>query len=80
MTAAVVFSTLFLNESLLYYLYEVQIFIQTNDMALYLNIYLLIKPHLNPRAILQVSEDEVDGPHHHLLHFMALATVCLGES
>ena len=29
-------------------------------------------------SILQASEDKVDGLHHHLLHLLALATVCHG--
>ena len=53
--------------------YEVHIHIKTSDTAFYPHIHLLIKPYLNPRSILQVSEDEIDGLHHHLLHLLALA-------
>lgn len=48
--------------------------------SLYLNIYLLRKPHLDPRSLLQVSEDEVDGLHHHLLCFVAPTAACHGEN
>ena len=42
-----------------------------NDTIFYPHIHLLIQPDLNPRPILQVSEDEVDGLHHHFLHLLA---------
>lgn len=51
-----------------------------NNTTLYLHIPLLVQPHLNLRSILQVSEGEVDGLHHHLLQLLALAVICHGGS
>lgn len=31
-------------------------------------IHVLVQPHLHAASVLQISEDEVDGLHHHLLY------------
>lgn len=41
---------------------------------------MLIKPQLNLRSILQVSEDEADGLHHHFPPSVALATLAMVEA
>lgn len=47
-----------LLQHLIWSSYTIHILIKNRDIALSLQIHLLIEPHLNPGFILQVSEDE----------------------
>lgn len=49
--------------------HEVHVLIEADDVPFDAEVYVLVQPHLDPRPVLQVSEDQVDGLHHHLLHF-----------
>lgn len=50
--------------------HQVHVLIEADNVALNSEPHVLVEPHLHSGSVLQVSEDQVDGLHHHFLHFL----------
>lgn len=50
--------------------HQVHVLVETDNVSFYSEVNVLKEPHLDPGTILQVPEDQVDGLHHHFLHFL----------
>ena len=49
--------------------HQVHVLVEPDDVALHTGVDVLVEPDRDQGSALQVSEDQVDGLDHHLLHF-----------
>merc|ERR1719232_767253 len=53
---------------------QIHVLIKSNNLSLYPCVHVLVQPDNYPGSVLEISENEVDRLHHHLLNFLT-ATV-----
>jgi len=52
---------------------QVHVLVEPGDDALNPGVDILVQPHSHNCTVLEVSKDEVDGLHHHLLNLLSAA-------